>query len=76
MEKYYKVSEEELRELLDAYYRLVALERSGVDNWIYYSDSFHDFIQRYNEENPDRKIEWMDEIAEIELANYDVVGEE
>ena len=73
MEKYYKVSEEELRELLDAYYRLVALERSGVDNWIYYSDSLHDFIQRYNEENPDHKIEWMDEIAEIELANYDVI---
>ena len=73
MEKYYKVSEEELRDLLDAYYRLVALERSGVDNWTYYSDSFHDFIQRYNEENPDHKIEWMDEIAEIELANYDVI---
>ena len=73
MEKYYKVSEEELRDLLNAYYHLVALERGGVDNWIYYSDSFHDFIQSYNEKNLDHKIEWMDEIAEIELANYDVI---
>ena len=54
MTKYYKISEEELRDLLDAYYRLTALEHGGVDSWDWYSDSMEDFIKSYNEENPNQ----------------------
>ena len=75
MEKYYKVSEEELRELLDAYYRLTALEWGGVDNWSWYSESFDDFIKNYNEENPNHQVKYMEEIANIEINNYDIIGE-
>ena len=76
MEKYYKVSEEELRELLDAYYRLTALENGGVDNWCWYSDSIDDFITNYNEENPNRQARYIEEITSIEINNYDVIEEE
>jgi len=73
MEKYYKISEEKLRDLLDAYYRLVALERGGVDNWSWYSDSMEDFIKSYNEKNPNSQVKYVEEIANIEIENYDTI---
>ena len=75
MEKYYRISEEELRELLDTYYRFTALEHGGVDNWIWYSDSMEDFIKNYNEENPNHQVKYVEEIASIEIENYDIIGE-
>jgi len=45
MEKYYKISESDLRELLHDSLKLSALESGGVDNWEWYGDSIFDFIQ-------------------------------
>lgn len=40
----YIIDEEELRELLYSYYKLVALEYGGVDNWEWYSESQEDYL--------------------------------
>lgn len=63
MEKYYKVSESELKRLITRDYILLALERGGVDNWDWYSDSLNDFLKE--DESPS-----FDKIAEWELREY------
>ncbi len=68
MEKYYKVSESELRELIHDSMKLCALEDSGVDDWEWYGDSIQDFIKENG--NPDDGIY---DIAEKELENYEEV---
>lgn len=45
MEKYYKISYSELRELLHDSLMLAALEGGGVDNWEWYGTSISDFIE-------------------------------
>ena len=45
MEKYYKISYSELRELLHDSLMLAALENGGVDNWEWYGASISDFIE-------------------------------
>lgn len=45
MEKFYKISESELIELLTDSLRLTALDEGGVDNWTWYGDSFNEFLQ-------------------------------
>ena len=47
----YRVSREELLELLEARNRLAALESGGVDNWDWYSDSFHEYLKEDYENN-------------------------
>ena len=68
MEKYYKVSESELRELLHDSMKLCALESGGVDNWEWYGASIQDFIEANG--NPDNGIY---DIADKELENYEEV---
>lgn len=45
MEKYYKVSETELRELIHDSLMFCALQHGGVDNWEWYGASIHDFLE-------------------------------
>ena len=87
----YRVSREELLELLEARNRLAALESGGVDNWNWYSDSFHDYLKENYENNreiyvkkfninPEDEDEFkMDfsfaDIALLELDSYEVVKE-
>lgn len=49
MEKYYKISYSELRELLHDSLMLAALESGGVDNWEWYGASISDFIENNNQ---------------------------
>ena len=71
--KYYKVSEEELQELLRAYHELMALNQGGVDNWSWCGDSCSDYLERYrNETGSD--VEYFEDIGELELENYEIVG--
>lgn len=49
MEKYYKISYSELRELLHDSLMLAALESGGVDNWEWYGASISDFIKNNNQ---------------------------
>lgn len=45
MERYFKVSESELLELLTAQCTLIALQHGGVDNWEWYGDSIQEWIE-------------------------------
>ena len=78
-EKMYIISEKDLLELLESYYRLAALEGGGVDNWDWYCESCADFINDYVHENDinyseDSDIEdfWFSDVAKIEVEHYPV----
>lgn len=66
-EKYYLVSEEELIDLLEAYYKLIALESGGVDNWEWYSESLNNWLINNGAASED-----FYDIAKYELDNYKV----
>lgn len=61
MEKYYKISESELCELIHDSMKLCALENGGVDNWEWYGASIRDFEENNGE---------LYELAKIELKTY------
>lgn len=87
----YRISREELLELLEARNRLAALESGGVDNWDWYSDSFHEYLKEDYESNrevyvkefnisPEDEDEFkMDfgfhQVALLELSGYEVIKE-
>lgn len=48
--KYYKITEDELLDFIEANMRLCALQSGGVDNWEWYGVSLDNFIE-YNKEN-------------------------
>ena len=60
--KYYKISEEELLELLADSLRLLVLDADGVDNWEWYMEGRKDFII----ENFGKDLDF-DEAAKIDL---------
>lgn len=66
MEKFYKVSESELTELIYDSMKLSALESGGVGDWLWFSESIKDFFEA-NREPEDRSIY---DIAIRELENY------
>ena len=47
----YKVSKEQLLELLECQARYYALESGEVDNWTWYGESLSEYIKDYVEEN-------------------------
>lgn len=51
MEKYYKVSESTLLDLLEKAYRFEALVSGGVDLWWRYEDVYYDFLETYCVDN-------------------------
>lgn len=84
---YYLVSRDDLLEMLEAQYRLAALETGGVDNWEWCSDSFSDFLKEYIRENKNYLLTFFqinedelenmdfgfDDIARVELTKYDLM---
>ena len=48
--KYYKVPEDEMRELVYDSMKLAALENGGIDNWGYYGDSIDAFEEANGED--------------------------
>lgn len=74
MEKNYIISESELRDLLTNTYKLMALESGGVDNWEWYGESIHDFLNRFADENnlsaEDRENLDFSIIIERDLESY------
>ena len=52
-EKTYLISESELRDFINAYYTLAALEAGGVDNWSWYGESINEFEKNYIANNQD-----------------------
>jgi len=67
-ERYFIVSESELRELIHDSLMFCALQNEGVDNWNWYDES----IQRFLDANAAPGEDEYD-IAEKELNNYDVL---
>lgn len=47
----YKVSKEQLLELLECQVRYYALESGGVDNWTWYGIALSEYIKYYIREN-------------------------
>lgn len=79
MEKYYKVRESTLLDLLSRACKLEALEDGGVDNWLWYGDSCYDFLITYCKDNgidpklvDEGVIEFYD-VAESDLKNFEEI---
>ena len=53
-----KIEQRKLLDLLEAYFKLAALESGGVDNWEWYGDSFCQYLQE-------------DEMNRLQDDNYD-----
>lgn len=69
-EKYYRISESELLELLHDELTLIALQNGGVDNWTGYSESIMHFLATNGNLNDD-----MYDIAQGLLEDYEEVSE-
>ena len=61
--KQYIINEDELKELLNAYFTLDALECGGVDNWSWYGESCCDFLK-------EEGVEDFDKLVDKEIMNY------
>lgn len=72
-EKYYKISEDELKELLYAMHKLSILEIDGVDNWTWYMEGREEYVKSYCEENDIPLV--VDEDGDIELPDFTELAE-
>lgn len=63
------IKKEELARLLADSYRLSALQAGGVDNWDWYSESIHDFLDDC-ETDDETEYESIDDIADAEVEHY------
>lgn len=70
MERYFKINESELIELLHDSMKLMALENGGVDNWEWYGASIHDFIEANGGAG-----ESLYDIARADLGIYEEINE-
>ena len=71
MEKYYKISEEKLKELLYNNEVLNCLYAGGVDNWQWYMENKREYIESFFE-NPTEDCDFED-IVEVELTEYEEI---
>lgn len=71
--KYYKISEDKLRELLEDSLVLSMLNWDGVDDWGGYGTSRHELIKEYIPD-ADEDTNFSD-VATLLLKEYEVVNE-
>ena len=64
------VLREELIELLEAYYKLEALECGGVDNWEWHGESCSDFLSNYWEENHNELIKFFNLATKEDIEDF------
>lgn len=67
--RYYKISEEELRELLDSYLELSMLNWDGVDNWASRRELIKEYIPDANEDTD------FSDVTTLLLNDYEVISE-
>lgn len=75
---FYKVSKEQLLELLECQARWYAVEGGGVDNWAWYGESLSEYIKDYVDENNvdiSPKGLTMADIAEHSLQYFEPIEE-
>ena len=76
--RYYKISEDALKDMLQDSIKLSYLESGGVDNWDWYCDSInegvedwldehHDLVNTWDDDDPRREDFYIDDIAQIEI---------
>lgn len=72
--QYYMVSEQEMRMLLRAYNKAIALESGGVDNWEWYGASICDFIDEWVRENDlDPEEDWgLEDMVDMDIKEYPI----
>lgn len=77
MEKYYKINESELIDLLASRVELEALNAGGVDNWEWYGESRRDILKERFPDATEGDLEDMDfyDCARADLENYVLVKE-
>lgn len=77
MEKFYKLSEKQLLNLVKDSVEMAALNRGGVDNWHWYGDSIRYFVDEYQKENgidPEENEDYgLDEIAREDMNMYEEI---
>ena len=71
--KYYKISEDKLRELLEDYLELSMLNWDGVDNWEWYGTSRRELIKEYIPD-ADKDTDFSD-VTTLLLKDYEVISE-
>lgn len=64
------VPKEKLIELIEAFYKLAALESGGVDNWEWSGESVVDFLDGYWIENHDALIKFFNLKTEEEIEEF------
>ena len=75
MEELYLVNKSTLIDLIAGYYKLVALENSGVDNWDWYEESLQSWIEAVRED-PSYQLstndaeEVFETVAEVDLNRF------
>ena len=75
-EKYYKISELDLRELIKSDLKLCILERDGVDNWAWYMAGLTDFLAENLNKTKDEVLKRgyeIDDLVEETLQGYDII---
>ena len=71
MERYYKIIENELVDLIAAWHKLDALEIGGVDNWPDYGAVLSEYRERWADEYDWECVpDTFEEIAREELSDY------
>lgn len=71
--KYYKISEDKLRKLLEDSLELSMLNWDGVDNWTWYGTSYRELIKEYIPD-ADEDTDFSD-VATLLLKDYEVINE-
>lgn len=77
--KYYKISEEDLLDLLYYSAKLQCLEDNGVDNWLGYMDNETDFVADIlgvSDEQVEQDYLGIDDVAHKWIADYELLSEE
>lgn len=72
--RYYKISEPDLMDLLEASYLLEALAAGGVDNWEWYDRSCEDFLNEIREETNFDYVNFR-EVASDDIASFELIVE-
>lgn len=75
MEELYLVKKSTLIDLIAGYYKLVALENSGVDNWDWYEESLQNWIEAVREDpscqlSTNDAEEAFETVAEADLNRF------
>lgn len=70
-DKMVKITKSKLIRLLNAEMELEALQAGGVDNWTWYSESFHDYVEQYLEDNNLNRDEVGDDFCIYDIAKKD-----